>query len=77
MLSIPDMTPLAIDGTAPMRTTNRMARSVSWNRATASGSHATEGIVWNPVINEPRALRSIRLWATTTPSTVPITTASR
>ncbi len=73
---MPEMTPLAIEGTAPMSSTKRMARSDSWNRTMASGSQATDGIVWKPVISEPTAERSTRLWATATPRAVPMTRAS-
>ena len=58
MWSTPAMTPLAIDGAAPRRTTNRIADSLRLNRTIASGNHVIEGMVWMPVIIEPTAVRS-------------------
>ena len=77
MLSMPEMTPLAMAGTEPMTITKKMACSLSWNSATASGIQAVDGIVCRPVMSEPMADRTTLLSATITPSTVPITTEAR
>src|SRR6478735_7640466 len=71
------MTPLAMDGTAPMRMTNRIACSESWKSRIASGNQAIDGIVCSPVIIEPIAARRIVDRATATPSTSPTTVAMR
>ncbi len=75
MLSTPAMRPLAIDGAAPITTTNRIAPSLSSNSTIASGNHAIDGMVCRPVIIEPTAERSTRLVTTTAPMTVPMTMA--
>src|SRR5215218_1479880 len=75
MWSMPLMSPLAIDGAAPSTTTKKIAPSPSLNSRIASGNHATDGIVWSPVIREPTADRSTRLRATRAPTIVPITRA--
>jgi hypothetical protein len=75
MLSTPLMSPLAIDGAAPMTTTKKIAPSLSWNSNSARGYHATDGMVWSPVIIEPMAARSTGMRATAAPIAVPITIA--
>ena len=70
---MPSMMPLAIDGAAPSTTTNKMARSLSWNSTIASGTHATDGIVCRPVIIDPIAARSTGTRATAMPTTPPMT----
>ena len=75
MLSIPLISPLAIDGAAPMTTMNRIVASDSWKIPIASGIQATDGIVINPVISDPKPDRSTRLLATIAPTAVPITSA--
>ena len=62
------MTPLAIDGAAPMTMTNRIALSVSWNSRIASGNQAIDGMVCRPVISEPIAARRSLERDTATPS---------
>ena len=52
-----------------------MAPSDSRNRRIDHGTHATDGIVWMPVMSEPKAARSTLTRATSTPITVPMTTA--
>ena len=74
--SMPLMMPLAIDGAAPSTTTNVTVPGPSWNKMIASGTHATEGIVWRPVIIEPIAARSTLTRATAMPRTLPIRIAS-
>jgi hypothetical protein len=69
------MTPLAIEGTAPIRMTNRIASSDIWNSRIARGNQAIEGIVCSPVIREPMAARRILDRATSMPSTSPSTQA--
>ena len=73
---MPLIRPLAIDGEAPITTTNRIAPSDSLKRRIANGNHAIDGMLWRPVMNEPKAPRRMRLRETTTPSVVPITIAS-
>ena len=68
MWSTPEMTPLAMAGAAPRTTTKVMAPSVSLNSSTASGSQAMVGIVWRPVIIDPKAARRILFRATASPS---------
>ena len=58
MWSTPAMRPLAIDGAAPMTTTNRIAASVSLKSRMASGNQAIDGMVCRPVMSEPTAVRS-------------------
>ena len=71
------MTPLAMEGTAPMRMTNRIACSESWNSRIARGNHAIEGMVCSPVIIDPIAARRILERETATPRTSPTTVAMR
>ena len=74
--SMPSMMPLAIDGAAPITTTNMITPWPSWNRMIASGTHATDGIVCRPVIIEPIAARSTLTRATAMPTTAPMTIAT-
>ena len=60
-----------MEGTAPMRMTNRIACSESWNSRIASGNQAIEGIVCSPVIIDPIAARRIVDRATATPEHEP------
>src|SRR5262245_26945611 len=71
--SMPVISPLAIAGAAPRMTTKRIAPSLSWNRAIASGNQAIEGIGWMPVIIEPIARRTIEELATARPRATPMT----
>ena len=69
------MSPLAIDGAAPMMTTKRIADSLCLNRISASGNHEIDGIVCNPVIIEPTAVRRTRTRDTAIPINAPTTMA--
>ena len=66
---------MATAGAAPRTVTNMMAPSDSRNSRIDHGTHATDGIVWMPVMSEPKAARSTLTRATSTPITVPMTTA--
>ena len=70
---MPLMSPLAIDGAAPMTTTKMIALSLSLNSKSAAGNHATEGMVCSPVIIDPIAARSTLLRATSAPIVAPMT----
>ena len=50
--SAPDTMPLAIEGAAPMTTTNVIAFSLSPNSTSAIGNHTIDGIVCSPVTRE-------------------------
>ena len=69
------MSPLAIDGAAPITTTKKMAPSLSWKSTSANGNQATEGMVWRPVIMDPMAARSTGMRATAAPMTTPMASA--
>src|SRR5947209_12597419 len=73
---MPSMMPLAIDGAAPRTTTNKIAFWLRLKSTSASGYHATDGIVWSPVIMDPTPARRTRERATAMPRTPPITIAS-
>ena len=75
MLSTPLMSPLAIDGAAPITTTKKMAPSLSLKRRSASGNQATDGMVCKPVIMDPIAARSTGMRATAAPMATPMTSA--
>ena len=75
MLSLPAMRPLAMDGAAPMTTTNMIACSESWNSRIARGNQAIDGMVWMPVMRDPKATRSTLIRATRLPITTPMTRA--
>ena len=75
MLSTPVISPLAIDGAAPITITKKIAPSLSLNSSNASGYHATDGMVCSPVIIEPIAARSTGMRATAAPMATPITIA--
>ena len=73
--SLPLISPLATAGVVPMTVTNRIAASDSWNSRIDHGTHATDGIVWRPVMSDPNAARRTRMRATARPMAVPSTTA--
>jgi hypothetical protein len=50
-----------------------MAASEIWKRRMARGNQAIDGMVWMPVMREPKATRARRTLATMLPSTTPIT----
>ncbi len=75
MLSTPLMSPLAIDGAAPITTTKKIAPSLSLKMMIASGYHATDGMVCSPVIIDPIAARRIGIRATAAPSITPMAIA--
>jgi hypothetical protein len=76
MWSMPFTSPFAMDGAAPSTTTNRIADSESSKIKIANGNQAIDGMLWSPLMNEPKARRSTRLRETATPSAVPIASAS-
>jgi hypothetical protein len=67
--------PLAIDGAAPMTTTNVIAPSDSLNRTMARGNQAIDGIVCSPVIIEPTARLAIDDETITPPMATPTSRA--
>nr|BFF25917.1 hypothetical protein GCM10025732_38820 [Glycomyces mayteni] len=73
---MPEMMPLAIDGTAPRSTTNMIVDSEIWNSRIARGNQMIEGIVWSPVIADPIAARSGLNRATAIPRSDPTSTDS-
>ena len=73
--STPPMSPLAMEGAAPITTTNVMACSVRPKRRMARGNQAIEGMVCSPVMSEPMALRSSRNRDTARPMAEPMTRA--
>src|SRR5215207_7937755 len=61
------MSPLAIAGVVPRTTTKMIVASVWRNSRIAHGTHATDGMVWMPVMSEPNAARSTPTRATRAP----------
>ncbi|CAM5607712.1 hypothetical protein SFUMM280S_09339 [Streptomyces fumanus] len=74
---MPDTRPLAIDGTAPSRITAYIIRSFRPSQITAGGTQATDGSDWSPDRIGPMAARTNRTRATSRPSGVPMSRASR
>lgn len=75
--STPETSPLAIEGTAPSRITANIIRSFSPSQITAGATHATDGSDWSPDRIGPMAARTSLTRATSSPSGVPMATASR
>lgn len=74
---MPEIRPLAMDGTAPSRMTAYMAWSLMPSQMTAAGTQATDGSDCSPESTGPTAARTNFTRATIRPIGVPMTTAAR
>ena len=71
MLRTPSSVACAIESTAPITTTNRIARSFSPNHRIASGSQQMLGRVCRPITNRPRVSFTQRNCAMSSPMLSP------